>query len=266
MNRENIIAMLTDKIMATSWHFLQYHFVRYQDGFEHFLCASIVDACLRIENVMPGYVETFSNRLAEISGRENYVPHYEQIIQLLSELYVINHLSSIDVEGATYIHEPRAAGSDKNPEVGIILPNNQIFVEVKCREYVKHHNNRGMASVEVPSRVEGIRELASKLLRDNESIVFPRDNVIKDFLVSANEKFQAFKQTSPDAITILVIVWDDFIYEPISSLLNPHSGLLSENSFFRIGDHPVKFESIRCQCSSHKQAQCQVPRTSLITT
>ncbi|MEI2403513.1 hypothetical protein V8V80_11520 [Niallia taxi] len=32
--------------------------------------------------------------------------------------------------------------------------------------------------------------------------------------------------------TILVIVWDDFINEVISTLSNPNAGLLSQNSFY----------------------------------
>jgi hypothetical protein len=92
--------------------------------------------------------------------------------------------------------------------------------------------------------MEGIRELAETLIQGDEKIVLPRDNVVKDFLISANEKFHSFKQESPEAITILVIVWDDFIYEPITALLNQSSGLLTDNSFFRNGDGPAKFENI----------------------
>lgn len=244
MKREEVAAILVDKITNEKWHFLAYHFSQYKKGLEHFLCASIFDACLRVESEVPGYVESFANKLAEISGREMYIPHFEQIIQLLSELYVINHMVSIGLADAKYVLEPRASGSDKNPEIGVILPDKKIYVEVKCREFTTHHNNRGMASVEVPARIDGIRELASRLLKDKETIVYPRDNVIKDFLVSANEKFRGFKKEAPDAITMLVIVWDDFIYEPITSLLNEHSGLLTEKSFFRNGDQPVKFENI----------------------
>jgi hypothetical protein len=92
--------------------------------------------------------------------------------------------------------------------------------------------------------MDGMREFAKKLLDGAEGISYPRDNVVKDFLISANDKFQSFKQRPGNVVTILVIVWDDFIYEPITALLNPHSGLLTENSFFCIDGRPAKFDNI----------------------
>lgn len=245
MTREEVIAILVDKIVGGKWHYLKYHFSAYKNDAEHFLCASIVNACLTIESKIPGYVDSFANKLAAISGRENHLPHYEQIIQLLAELFVIKHLASVELTGARYIHEPRAHGSAKNPEVGIVTSDKQIYVEVKCRDYVKHHNDRGAAAIAIPGRMDGIRELASTLLKGNEKIVYPRDNVLKDFLESANEKFRGFKAEAPDVITLLVIIWDDFIYEPITALLNEHSGLLTEKSFFLDAKgRTAKFENI----------------------
>jgi hypothetical protein len=63
------------------------------------------------------------------------------------------------------------------------------------------------------------------------TITYPRDNPVKDFLVSANQKFQGFKEESPDFVGILVVVWDDFVNEIVSALKHPQSGLLTENSY-----------------------------------
>ena len=41
-----------------------------------------------------------------------------------------------------------------------------------------------------------------------------------------------------------MIAWDDFAYEPISSLLNHASGLLTERSFFKENDSAVQFSNI----------------------
>jgi hypothetical protein len=71
----------------------------------------------------------------------------------------------------------------------------------------------------------------------------PRDNPVYDFLVSANTKFAAFKAQGP-FLEILVIVWDDFIYEPITSLLHEHCGLLTENSHKRSGNGPETYPFI----------------------
>lgn len=177
-------------------------------------------------------------------GRKKYLPHYEQIIQLLSELYVIRHLVSADLEGARFVHEPTASGNEKNPELGIELQDKELYFEVKCRQYIEHHNNRGNAAIEIPSRMGGIIELANQIKGKEESIVLPRDNVVKDFLVSADSKFSGFKRQNTDSVCILVIIWDDFIYEPISSLLNEATGLLTERSFYVEGGSAVKFHNI----------------------
>ena len=65
----------------------------------------------------------------------------------------------------------------------------------------------------------------------DSDITLPRDNPVKDFLISANEKFDVFKAEHELFQGVLAIVWDDHIYEPISSLLNEASGLFTERSF-----------------------------------
>lgn len=77
--------------------------------------------------------------------------------------------------------------------------------------------------------------------------MLPRDNPIKDFLISANEKFRIFKQSNAAFLSTLVIVWDDFIYEPISAISPPQAGLFTENSFAKDDDgNPLKFEYVDC--------------------
>jgi len=244
MSRNEIIQMFIDKIMSREWHWLSYHFSPYKNGYEHFLIASIIDKCIEIDQAIPGFSEKFAEKLASYSGREGYLPHYEQIIQLLSELYVIGHLVSIPFEEPRFEIEPTIGGSKKNPEIGIKLANKEILVEVKCREFIGHHNNRGNAAIEIPSRQDGMVDFANGIKKASEILVLPRDNVVKDFLISADEKFASFKVNNPDAITLLVIIWDDFIYEPISALLNDASGLLTDKSFYKNGGGAQKFSNI----------------------
>lgn len=244
MRRDEVIKMFIGKVMSDEWHWLAYHFAPYRNGYEHFLAASIIDSCIEIERAIPGFTKDFLDRLASYSGREQYLPHYEQIIQLLSELYVIRHLVSVPFDEPKFEIEPTIGDSKKNPEVGIRLPDKELFVEVKCREYISHHNNRGNAAIEIPSRQDGVFDLANSIKKDSESIVLPRDNVIKDYLISADDKFSSFKANNPNAVTILVIIWDDFIYEPISALLNDASGLLTDNSFYKDGESAHKFNNI----------------------
>ena len=178
MERDEVVRLLVEKISATDWHWLSYHFVPYQDGYEHFLSASIVDACVLIESHIPGYAKEFTSRLSSLSGTEKYAPHYEQIIQLLSELYVIKHLVSVGESRGEFCHEPTSGKGSKNPELGMRLDGRELFIEVKCRQYIEHHNNRGSAAIEVPSRMAGIQELTEEMKGADDSIVLPRDNVV----------------------------------------------------------------------------------------
>ena len=59
----------------------------------------------------------------------------------------------------------------------------------------------------------------------------PRDYPVRDFLIDAVRKFADFRDETTGCL--LVIVWDDFIYEPISMLVNKELGLLNANSFER---------------------------------
>jgi hypothetical protein len=49
-------------------------------------------------------------------------------------------------------------------------------------------------------------------------------------MISANEKFKEFK-ANDNFYSILFVIWDDFIYEPISALIGKPSGLFLEESF-----------------------------------
>jgi hypothetical protein len=75
--------------------------------------------------------------------------------------------------------------------------------------------------------------MVGQMKSEDEAITLPRDNPVKDFLISADGKFQHCKEADANFIGVLVIVWDDFIYEPISSLSSESAGLLTPNSFFK---------------------------------
>ena len=66
-------------------------------------------------------------------------------------------------------------------------------------------------------------EMVEQVKREGEATTLPRDDPVKDFLVSANAKFEHFKKAdAPNFVGVLVIVWDDFIWQdqPISPLIS----------------------------------------------
>lgn len=103
---------------------------------------------------------------------------------------------------------------------------------------------RGSRPLQAGGRILTPQEL-EEIAGGKEKLTLPRDNPVKDFLVSADGKFAAFHADDSDFYGVLAIVWDDFIYEPITALLHPSSGLLTENSFARDahGD-PMRFPNV----------------------
>ena len=244
MERTDIIMLLADSDIFRKWHWLSYHFSNLMAGRIHPLSDSVIDACLQCERRMPGFAEDFINRIAHIGGREKHIPDWEQILQQLSELHIITQASRWDwPDGTIFEHEPTTAGSQKNPEIRIITPDIELGIEVKTPAIFAHWEERSKNPFQFASRFAP-REFIQDFAGENTATL-PRDNPIKDFLISAEEKFAPFVSKNPDFIGLLFICWDDHIYEPISSLIQKHCGLLTENSFHRTEtDSSVTYPSI----------------------
>lgn len=244
MDEKELLRVIASSKIFKSWHWFSYHFGTQFNGRLHPLAESVVSACLICEAKMPGYALQFIERLAGVSGREKHMPDWEQLLQQLAELHVISRVASWYSEGqATFDLEPTSQESKKNPEILFSTATHNVAVEVKAPAIFKHWESRSGNPIQFSSRFAP-KEIIEKLA-DGQSSTLPRDNPIKDFLISANEKFSVFALEDPGFIGILVICWDDHIYEPISSLIQSDCGLLTENSFFRDQDgRPHRFENI----------------------
>src|SRR5690606_31386323 len=94
-------------------------------------------------------------------------------------------------------------------------------VEVKTPRLIAHRNTMATKSWQLSARIP------LKDILPVDQTTLPRDNPVKDFLESASAKFAEYKTCNPSAYRILTIVWDDYIYEPVTALLHPESGLLT---------------------------------------
>jgi hypothetical protein len=137
--------------------------------------------------------------------------------------------------------EERAPCSRKGVDCVATTSRLRCGFEIKAPALLAHRQNQSQNLWQVPGRFttrEFLELLVDVGLNETETrvsgITMPRDNPVYDFLVSANTKFAAFSAQGP-FLGILVIVWDDFIYEPITSLLHERCGLLTENSYRRVG-------------------------------
>lgn len=213
---------------AQGWHWFTYHFSMLPP---HPLVRSIVDACAECERKLPGLGSRFIEELAKISGKEKHEPHFDQLLQKLAEVLVLRQLLSLNWPvGTQFQHEPAVSANGKRPELRVLTPKSNFLFEVKTPSLLEHIRARRMNAVQVAGRVLPLDPL--KKFAGDGGLTLPRDNPVKDFLQDADAKFAQFKAVQPET-SILIIVWDDFIYEPITVLRHEHCGLLTPNSYLK---------------------------------
>ncbi len=240
MSTEEIKKYIFDSDIIKQWHFFNYHFKNLAAGVEKPLAVSLLQALSECEVSCAGVAKDYVDKIAAICGKERDIAHYDQLLQVLAELMVVHKALTFSWhEEQKFYYEPTAGISKKNPELMVSTPEFNIGIEVKAPKKKDHELKRAACEVQLPARTKLI-EMVDKM-----TTLLPRDNPIKDFLISADGKFQEFKKTHKNFIGVLVIVGDDFIYESISALLAPSSGLFTENSFAKDAKGtPLKFENI----------------------
>ncbi len=225
--------------IRTGWHWLRYNFTPGSNGFRA-VGRETVLALAQVDVVMPGFADEQLSRLEAMGGPEKSKTHYAQIVSWYAELLVILQLAEHPwPEPARFLMEPTAGDSKYNPEVMIELDGvGSLGVEVKAPDLLEHSNTRTTN----PWQLAGRTDITPASL--GSAVTLPRDNPVKDFLVHADKKFAGFRAADPNFRSILVIVWDDFINEPVTALLSPSSGLLTRNSFHRQDDKAIEYPNI----------------------
>lgn len=222
---QTLLARIQSGPIFQRWHWLQDNFTPGSDGMSYF-APLIVRALVAVDDAMPGYAEDMVARLEQVGGRDRNIDDYETIIQWLAEVLISLHLVELSWPGNVRMEkEPKAGDSLKNPELLIDLDAvGKLGVEVKAPSLSRHRELRQLQPWQLLARTN----VTPNLL--DGSVTLPRDNPVKDFLQSADAKFAGFRD-DPNLNSILFIVWDDFVNEPISALLSPSSGLFTSNSF-----------------------------------
>lgn len=190
--------------------------------------------------VMPGFAAEQLKRLESFGGAEKNQGHYQQILAWYSEVLVVGHLAVYDWPApVTFEMEPVAGGAKANPEVVVRLDGvGTLGVEVKAADLRAHAECRSSNEWQMNARTG----LSATSL--GGAVTLPRDNPVKDFLISADKKFTGFRATDPDFRSVLAIVWDDFVNEPLAALTAPSSGLFTANSFHRTDSGAVVFPNV----------------------
>ena len=229
----------SDRIAEADWHWLHFHF---SQSPPHPVGLEIAWLCAKIEATIPNAGKKLINSIASRRNKVRNEQDYQGILQDFAEILVLDQILTMQwPEKTTFFYEPPGR-SGKRPELHVSTPDQNYLFEVKAPSLLNHQRSRQERSLQIPTRgifpLEHIDEII-----ENRDTTLPRDNPIKDFLVSGEEKFSDFDLG--DGANILVIVWDDFIYEPIGSLINDQSGLLTQGSWFRDEeDQPITFPNI----------------------
>lgn len=242
MNDTELYNYILASDIFKKWHWFYYHFSRRLFGLHHPFAESFIESCILCDQKIPGFAKKFVDDIAALSGNEKFEPHYEQLLQKLAELFIIRQVVTFDwVTEIVIEYEPTAGNSKKNPEIVVKTKEFTIGIEVKAPALFSHIRVRKTTSLQIVAR----GPYGKHIIQDGKTVTLPRDNPIKDFLISANGKFEQFKIENPSFIGLLVIVWDDHIYEPITSLLHPAAGLLTPNSFARDSNNlPIQLPSL----------------------
>lgn len=226
-----------DAIMAADWHWLNYLYARLPPDQNLWEFARI---CAFLDSQVPHLGGNFISALGRVSGKVKDEGQYQQMLQVFAEVFCIYHILNMPwSENAIFEHEPIGING-KRPEFRV-SDNGQYFTfEVKASSLLDHQRRRSKAPTQIPARLHP--DVTSALNKSGGgNALMPRDNPIKDFLKDANQKFNGFERDN--STNILIIVWDDFIYEPLASL-NGETGLLTANSFHRVKNAAVVYEAI----------------------
>jgi hypothetical protein len=235
MTRQEILSYIQHKIPDYSaqssrdrhlWQFCVHVYPFLTDGKQHWFMEHLVDALHEIEQCTPGYTTMMIDKIATFAKAQA-----AQVFQHLGEILVLRTLIHLDGTDRSSIElEPQVTSASKNPEFRMKIHNKWYAFEVKTPDLVPFAQIRHNG-LQLTSRVtnEERAELSAR-----RKVILSKDLKIQDYLISAEAKFQALK-TKKDYeqdITVLIIIWDDYINEAISALKNPSSGLLTEHSFY----------------------------------
>ena len=228
MTRDQIVAELLSKIPARKdSHVMWWMMDLLSKGIMLPFHQGLISALQAIEEAASGYAAMQTSRIAQIPLPIDDNAR-ERLYQILGEIYCASGAAETAdrITGKTALAiEPGSGGMA--PEFESCSKSMWYAVEVKTPALIKHRRVRTERDLQLTTR------LPPEFFTKGEKQTLPRDNPVKDFLVSADAKFAAYRVQREGAFRILTIVWDDYSHEAVAALISPVSGLLTPNSFYR---------------------------------
>jgi len=191
---------------------------------------SVYRACIDLKAINDDAPLRMLREIKNIGGRKSFEPHYDQLMQKLSEILIMRQVIRMPWPlGTTFEIEAGVRGMRKRIDLIATLPNGQKYgFEVKAPKYTAHAHQRNDKKFQFPPQDRP--SFDDSQTKDLVSAIPARDNTLRSFLRSADEKFGVLKNRS-EFRGILVIVWDDWIEEAIHPLLNARNGLLTPTTY-----------------------------------
>ncbi|MEH6548020.1 MAG: hypothetical protein V7701_16400, partial [Sneathiella sp.] len=225
-------------IFGNRWHYFGDHVADFTPFIQ-----SVYKACIDLKVIDEHAPIRILREIYNIGGRENFEDHYDQLLQKLAEILVMRQVVNMSWPDETFFEiEANAQGGRKKVDLVATVPDGKKYgFEVKAPKHTIRTRQRDAKQFQFPVRQgEGLPGIQAKS-RDNT--LLPRDNTLRSFLRSADEKFEAFKASS-EFCGVLVIVWDDWVYEAIGALLNDRNGLLTPETYSVINGAPEVFRNV----------------------
>lgn len=217
----------SQSLFFTKWHYFSDHVA----NFTPFI-SCIYKACAELHLINEAAPLQMLRELSVIGGRKNFEPHFDQLMQKLAEILVMRQVVSMSwPENTVFQIEAVPINGRRRVDIVATVPDGEKYgFEVKAPSYLEYSTRRNEGRYQFPARFPGGLEEFRNINRDQ--MILPRDNTVRDFLRSAEQKFSGFKENG-EFKSILVVVWDDWIYEALTPLVNERNGLLTGNSYAR---------------------------------
>ncbi|MDQ6600690.1 YecA family protein [Bacillus salipaludis] len=228
MRKEEIINLFIEKIhenhiLNDHVHFFRKHSL---SRTVHPFISMMAEVLEYLDRLMPTYAERIVNWLSTLVNKNEYEQNFAVFGEILV-LYKAAKMADIVNDKQYIVPEPSSEKDSKNPEFRSKIQGIYYTGEVKTPSLAEYIYNR-------QSGIQITTHLPDRDLFIDEKIISPNILRIKDNLVNNQNKYNEYIQKNEyrGDYRFLFIVWDDFINEPISALINPYCGLFTNNTFY----------------------------------
>nr|WP_294917912.1 hypothetical protein [uncultured Neokomagataea sp.] len=210
-------------------HFLDHHI---QYALQNTFGSNLIRALGRCEQRLPGSGIRLLNELLNIPADqhkdiERKTERFEQVMQKLAEISAINTIINMTWPEGTYFSiEPKGTNGAK-PDLLVRTPSGIYLFEIKCPCFILDRTKKTLPLLEIVVRNKDLNEITGSF---DGNIILPKDNKLCDFLKSAARKFSGFEEETILS-NILILFWDEDMYQAISPLIDPECGIFTNNTW-----------------------------------